>query len=174
LEGNVMNFFLPAFFAVFTIAGAVAALTLRNLVHCALALTVAFAGLGGLYVALGAQFVGLAQVLVYAGAVAILIVFAVLLVRERDEEERRAIRWGNAISGIVVAALVFASIARCILSSAGLRHAAPAAPAAGIREIGIVMMRDYVLPLEIVGVLLTAAMLGAVILALRERSVVQR
>ena len=64
-----------------TLAGAIAAMSLRNLVHCALALTVAFAGLAALYLQLDAQFVGFAQILVYVGAVAILIVFAVLLTR---------------------------------------------------------------------------------------------
>src|ERR1051326_3842896 len=65
--------------AVLTLASAVAAMTLRNLVHCALALVGAFAGLAALYLQLDAQFVGFAQILVYVGAVAILIVFAILL-----------------------------------------------------------------------------------------------
>src|SRR5437867_7794716 len=67
--------------ALVTLAGAIAAMTLRHLVHCALALTVAFAGLATLFLQLDAQFVGLAQILVYIGAVAILIVFAILLTR---------------------------------------------------------------------------------------------
>src|SRR5437899_7909108 len=70
--------------AVITIASAVAAMTLRNLVHCALALAVTFAGLAALYLLLQAQFVGFAQILVYVGAVAILIVFAILLTRGQD------------------------------------------------------------------------------------------
>ena len=64
-----------------TVAAAVAAMGLRNLVHCALALTVALVGLALAYLQLDAQFVGLAQILVYVGAVAILIVFAILLTR---------------------------------------------------------------------------------------------
>jgi len=168
-----MNFALPAFFAALSIAGAVAALSLRNLVHCALALVLAFAGLGGLYVALGAQFAGLAQILVYSGAVAILIVFAVLLVRERDEEQRHPIRWSNSLSGIAVAVLVFIAIARILTSDSSLHRAAPAAPSATIRDIGTMMMGADILPLEIIGLLLTAAMLGAVILALRERNAVK-
>ena len=67
--------------AALTVASAIATMSLRNLVHCALALAVAFAGLAGLYLRLDAQFVGFAQVLVYVGAVAILIVFAILLTR---------------------------------------------------------------------------------------------
>ena len=66
-----------------TLASAVAAMSLRNLVHCALALTVTFAGLAAFYLQLDAQFVGFAQILVYVGAVAILIVFAILLTRGR-------------------------------------------------------------------------------------------
>ena len=69
-------------FAILTVAGAVAAMSLRNIVHSVLALTVAFAGLAAVYLQLGAQFIGLAQILVYVGAVAILIVFAILLTRD--------------------------------------------------------------------------------------------
>ena len=60
--------------AVVTLVGACAAMMLRGLVHCALALAVAFAGIGTLYLSLGAQFLGLAQLLVYVGAIAVLIV----------------------------------------------------------------------------------------------------
>ena len=62
-------------------AGGLAAVLLKNTVHCALALTVAFAGLALLFLELDAQFAGFAQILVYIGAVAILVVFAILLTR---------------------------------------------------------------------------------------------
>jgi len=67
-----------------TLAGSVAAISLRNLVHCALAGGVAFAGLAAMYLRLGAEFVGFAQVLVYIGTVAILILFAILLTRGNE------------------------------------------------------------------------------------------
>src|SRR5258707_15357442 len=70
--------------AVLTLASAIAAMTLRNLVHCALCLIVTFAGLAVLFLQLNAQFVGFAQVLVYIGAVAILILFAILLPRSSE------------------------------------------------------------------------------------------
>ena len=70
-----------AIIAVLTLASAVAAMSLRNLVHCALMLMVTFAGLAAFYLQLDAQFVGFAQILIYIGAVAILIVFAILLTR---------------------------------------------------------------------------------------------
>src|SRR5881396_4263307 len=74
-----------------TLAGAIAAMSLRNLVHCALSLVLALGGLATLFLQLDAQFVGLAQILVYIGAVAILIVFAILLTRSDDQTPRMAI-----------------------------------------------------------------------------------
>src|SRR6266700_5587021 len=68
-----------AIIATLTVASAVAVMTLRNLVHCALSLMLTFVGLAALFLQLNAQFVGFAQILVYVGAVAILIVFAILL-----------------------------------------------------------------------------------------------
>ena len=70
-----------ALIAFVTLVSATAAVSLRNLVHCALSLTITFAGLAALYLHLNAQFVGFVQILVYIGAVAILIVFAILLTR---------------------------------------------------------------------------------------------
>ena len=67
--------------AALTVAGGLAAMLLKNTVHCALALTVAFAGLALFFLNLDAQFAGFAQILVYIGAVAILVVFAILLTK---------------------------------------------------------------------------------------------
>jgi NADH-quinone oxidoreductase subunit J len=92
-----------------TLLAAAAAMSLRNLVHCALSLVVALAGLAALYLQLDAQFVGFAQILVYVGAVAILIVFAVLLTRS-DATPNQAILAPGWIVGILVSAVVFAML----------------------------------------------------------------
>src|SRR6266576_1845986 len=97
-----------------TLAGAVAAMSLRNLVHCALALTVSFAGLAAAYLQLGAQFVGFTQILVYIGAVAILIVFAILLTRG-SEPPQQSIVSGRWLMGVAVAALTFVSLMVTVL-----------------------------------------------------------
>src|SRR5437588_10296394 len=91
--------------ALLTIASAVSAMTLRNVVHCALALTMAFAGLAALYLQLDAQFVGFAQILVYVGAVAILIVFAVLLTRGAEMPQQSIFSSHSAV-GLAIAAIV--------------------------------------------------------------------
>ena len=85
--------------AALTVAGGLAAVLLKNLVHCALALTVAFAGLALLFLELDAQFAGFAQILVYIGAVAILVVFAILLTRGRKRQKTAVSSAGHGWPG---------------------------------------------------------------------------
>jgi NADH:ubiquinone oxidoreductase subunit 6 (subunit J) len=153
--------------AVVTLLAAAAAMSLRNLVHCALSLVVALAGLAALYLNLGAQFVGFAQILVYVGAVAILIVFAVLLTRS-DATPNQTILSPGWFSGIVISAVVFALLGWAALNSTGLPGEMPPAPEATVKNIGDALMTRYVLPLEVIGLLLTAALIGAVIIAMRD------
>src|SRR5215217_95101 len=89
--------------AVVMLAGALAAALLPRLIHAALCLVVAFLGIAGFYFLLGAEFVGLVQIFVYVGAVAVLIVFTILLTR-RDGEKDGSFHW----SGPILALAVFA------------------------------------------------------------------
>jgi NADH-quinone oxidoreductase subunit J len=153
--------------AALILAAAVAAMTLRNLVHCALALVVAFVGLAAAFLQLDAQFVGFAQILVYVGAVAILIVFAVLLTRGGQAAERNVFA-GDWKWGALVAALVFGVLAWAIKHS-GASQRPPADPAVvTVKQIGDALMTRFVLPLEVIGLLLTAALIGSVIIAMKE------
>jgi NADH-quinone oxidoreductase subunit J len=160
-----------AFYAIaaLTVAGALAAVLLKNLVHCALALTVAFAGLALLFLELDAQFAGFAQILVYIGAVAILVVFAILLTRSSETSSDGGVYSRTWLAGLAVAAAVFAVLGWAILQTAPLLPKASPAPVVTVDEIGKALMGRYVLPLEIVAVLLTAALIGAVIVAMHEK-----
>jgi NADH-quinone oxidoreductase subunit J len=153
-----------------TVAGALAAALLRNLVHCALSLTVTFAGLALLYLQLDAQFAGFAQILVYIGAVAILVVFAILLTRGAGIPEYHSYS-SSWFAGVVIAAAVFALLAWAVLKSLPANVPTTAAPVATVQSIGAALMSSYVLPLEIVAILLTVALIGAVIVAMPETKV---
>src|ERR1700759_1104498 len=119
--------------ATITLAGACAAMMLRDLVHCALAVAIAFAGLGTLYLNLGAQFLGLAQLLVYVGAIAVLIVFVILLTRAGDSDAPQSRR--SAALGILVSVAVFGVLAWALVRSFAM-HAAPRTVASiGVREL---------------------------------------
>jgi len=156
-----------AILALITIASAIAAMSLRNLIHCALALVGAFAGLAALYLQLGAQFVGFAQILVYVGAVAILIVFAILLTGGGESPQQPVFSPSWCIGGGVTAA-VFGVLVWAIGSSNAFTDTLPPASEVSVHQIGDQLMTRYILPLEVVGLLLTAALIGAVIIAMKQ------
>ncbi|MGB7744143.1 MAG: NADH-quinone oxidoreductase subunit J, partial [Terracidiphilus sp.] len=148
--------------AALTIAGGLAAILLKHLIHAALAVTIAFAGLALLFLQLDAQFAGFAQILVYIGAVAILVVFAILLTRGADLP-REGVFSPTWLLGLVIAAGVFAVLGWAVLRSVNAIPQQAAVPAVTVLDIGNALVGRYVLPLEIVALLLTAATIGAVI-----------
>ena len=150
--------------AIITLSGALAAATLRKLIHAALCLVIAFVGLAASFFLLGAEFVGLVQVFVYVGAVAVLIVFTILLTR-REANGTRGINWGGAI----VALAVFGGLLWTILKTKSLAIPAPQIEPLTVKRIGAVLMTDFVWPLQCVGLILTAALIGALVLVMEEK-----
>jgi NADH-quinone oxidoreductase subunit J len=151
--------------AILTVAGTAAAMGMRNAVHCVLALTLGFAGVAAIYLQLDAQFVGLTQIMVYVGAVAILAVFAIMMTHSPNTVKVAAYSSYWFIGGIV-AASVFAVLAWAISSSGISAQALPPQPVVTVQQIGDSLMHRFVLPLEIMGLLLTAALIGAVVIAM--------
>lgn len=162
------NEFVFLICAAVTLAGAVAAVMLRNLVHCALCAAGAFAGLAAIYLQLNAEFVGFAQLLIYVGAIAILIVFTVLLTRGADIQPAAATTSPSWWLGLPVSALVLVCLIGSMLKSPNLLHGPAQNVHAPVKQIGEQLMNQYVMPLEAIGLLLTAALLGAVVIGLRE------
>ena len=152
------------FIAIMTLAAALASATLPRLIHAALSLVVAFLGIAAFFFWLGAEFVGLVQVFVYVGAVAVLIVFTILLTRP-NEEVIAGFNW----SGVFIALGVFVALASAILCTVSLSPDAPAMEALTVKRIGEELMTNYVWPLQCVGLLLTAALVGALVLVMEEK-----
>ncbi len=150
--------------AILTLAAALAAALLPKLIHAALSFAVAFVGVAAFYFLLGAEFVGLVQIFVYVGAVAVLIVFTILLTR-RDVEKDPGFNWG----GVFVALAVFAALVWAILKTPSLALVAPQIAPLTVKRIGEALMTDFVWPLQCVGLLLTAALIGALILVMEEK-----
>ena len=159
-----MSIFSFVAIAILTLAAALAAGSLPKLVHAALSFAVAFVGIAAFFFLLGAEFVGLVQIFVYVGAVAVLIVFTILLTR-RDADPPGKFNWG----GVVVAIAVFAGLVWAILRTSTLAMASVPIEALTVKRIGEILMTDYVWPLQCVGVLLTAALIGALILVMEEK-----
>ena len=151
--------------AILTLAAALAAATLRKLMHAALCFALMFVGISAFFFLLGAEFVGLVQIFVYIGAVAVLIVFTILLTRH-DVEKVRSFKWG----GVIVAISVFAGLVWAIAKTKSLPLSPPKFEPVTVHRIGELLMTTYVWPLQCVGVLLTAALIGALILVMEEKS----
>lgn len=152
-------------FAILAVASAWGVVTSKNIVHSALFLALSFVGVAALYVMMDADFIAAVQILVYTGAVAIMVVFAVMLtlrgdVAESSPENRK---WGW---GLFTAALVFVMLALVILTNVDWRILAGPWPvqnsAAVLSEL---MLTNYMIPFEAAAILLTVALVGAVILA---------
>ncbi len=150
--------------AILTCVGALAAATLPRLIHAALSLVAAFVGLAAFYILLGAEFVGLVQIFIYVGAVAVLIVFTILLTH-RESSDRDPFNWLGAVVAVAVCGGLFWAVAK----SAGLWSAPVPNYDLTVRKIGDALMTAYIWPLLCVGLLLTAALIGALILVFEEK-----
>ena len=159
--------------SIFTLATALAAATLSNLMHAALCLVLALLGLASFFFLLGAEFVGLALVFIYIGAVAVLIVFTILLTRRDSRDDINPptpkATAGRAWSGVLVAVAVFGGLTWAILKTPSLSIVPTHIRVLTVKQIGQTLMIGYVWPLQCVGVLLTAALIGALILVMEEK-----
>ena len=149
------------------LVSALLVVTLRDIIRSGLALTASFAALAGIYVMLGNPLVAATQVLVYIGAIAVLILFAIMLTQTKNAPSKLVFQTQ------VVAAAVAASAIAVIIVGTVVATTWPAASArmwTSTEEAARMLFRADVLPFEIVSVLLTAAVIGAVYLARREKS----
>ncbi len=158
-----------AIIAVLILASASLAMCLRNLVHSVLLLVGNWAGIAAFYLWAGAEFVAFAQLLVYVGAVSMLSLFAVLLTRRSfhdldivPESVTRA-TWALLTAGAVAGVLV-----GTILGSP-LGKVSATAPAVSVRQLGEELAGTQVAGLLIVGVILTVALLGGVVIASQDK-----
>ncbi|MDR2863597.1 MAG: NADH-quinone oxidoreductase subunit J [Puniceicoccales bacterium] len=160
--------------AVVTLGTAAVALFLKNIIHCAILLVVAWAGIAAFYLWAGAEFVAFAQVLVYVGAVSMIVLFAVLLTRPRSDATPPAAgtvavrRTAAHLWGKLTAALVATVLVAAVVTTPFAAPATDAEPVFAVKQIGLALMGEHVGALLIVGVLLTVALLGAVVIAAPE------
>jgi NADH-quinone oxidoreductase subunit J len=147
----------------FVILGASLCVVLsRNLFHSVLWLALALVGTAGLFLLLHAEFLAAVQVLLYAGGVVTIVVFAIMLTERLVGSSIRQTNRG-IVAGAVAAAAVFVGLAGTILRAA--RPVAPPAPAITTATLGRAVLTEWVLAFEVLGLLLLAALLGALYLA---------
>lgn len=167
LNGQTIAFFV---FAVFSLGGAIGVVTSRNLIHGALYLIVSLFGGAGFFVLLAAPFMAVVQVLVYIGAIAILIIFAVMLTRSmtRMSEILNRQWWLSALVGILLFVLLTVGVIMPIWGEGGINPNQPVSDnVATTEDLGVALVNgdQFVLPFLVSSLLLTGAMIGAIVLA---------
>ena len=155
--GVVIAFYV---LAVMTIGSALAVVVVRDTIHAVIALIGTFAGLAGLYVTLSADFIAIAQILIYIGAISILFLFAIVLTprASRTNQDSFLRLPALALCGLVGAVLIYVA-----LDTDWALSNAPDFPETA-SQIGQLLLETYVLPFEIASVLLLVAILGSIVL----------
>ncbi|MBL0041523.1 MAG: NADH-quinone oxidoreductase subunit J [Xanthomonadales bacterium] len=155
------------------VAASVAVVTLRNPVHCALSLVLTFFTCACLWLLLRAEFLAIALVLVYVGAVMVLFLFVVMMLDIKSLPSREGFTT-YLPAGLVVALIMLAELiglmgARKLMQGGGVRDAAAEQGLSNTEWLGRTLFSDYILPFEIAAVILTVAIVAAVALTLRHR-----
>jgi NADH-quinone oxidoreductase subunit J len=166
LLGGSFNDALVASLGTLLLVAAIAVVTMRDIIRCGLAMIVCFSALAGLYVTLGATLVAAAQVIVYIGAISVLILFAIMLTQDKVAPSRLVFQTQAApaaVAAIIIAVLVSLAAAGTNWGTVSddLRIAT--------RDLANLLFGSYVLAFEAVSVLLLAAVIGGVFLAKREK-----
>lgn len=154
-----------ALVGLFTAGAAVLTVTSKNLVHAALSLAATLAGIAGVFLVLHADFLALVQLVVYVGAVAVLFLFGLMLTRAPIGRE--ALDSQNRGLGLAVAGGLFVVLSSLIIGAFGTDTVAQVT-GPGIEVIGLAIFADWVLPFELLSMLLLGALIGAIMLARRE------
>jgi NADH-quinone oxidoreductase subunit J len=159
--------------AAVTLGGAVMVVTVRNLIHAALWLILSLFGVAVIYALLSATFFTVVQVVIYIGAIAILMIFAIMLTRRVKQDTGRTVNKGWWVAGLL-SLLLFTSLIWLFSTWSGFRTPMPelATDVDTIKVLGaaLVSPNQYVLPFEVASVLLLAALIGSVVVAWERKS----
>jgi NADH-quinone oxidoreductase subunit J len=146
--------------AAITLISALMVAVVRDLIHAVLFLILSFIGVAGLYITLSADFVAVVQVLIYAGAISVLMIFAVLLT-PRSDRDNAPVSYAaplSVLAGLLGAVIIFVGLDTDWRQVEGDRFGQTAA------EIGQALLDPYALPFEVASIVLVVAMIGAIIL----------
>jgi NADH-quinone oxidoreductase subunit J len=164
---ELIVFFVLALLAV---GGALSLIFQKHPIHSALSLIVVMVALAGLYLLMGAEFVAAVQIIVYGGAIMVLFVFVIMLLNAGIEEHTSISRLAG-FPGILLALALTGFIAATIARSTdSVQAAAQPGNMSSTRDLSTMIFRDFVYPFELTSFLILVAVLGAIVLAQREKS----
>ncbi len=149
--------------AIFTLGSALLMVMNKNIFHSALYMVLTFIGVAGVYVMLNADFMAAVQILVYAGAIAIFLVFGIMLTQRGNMKQTNLFSAHVAVAGLVSLAMIVINGFMVLNTNWPVSTAEP--PSNTVSLIADLMLTKYVVPFEVAAILLLVALLGAVIIA---------
>ncbi|KGP71792.1 NADH-quinone oxidoreductase subunit J [Pontibacillus yanchengensis] len=165
MTGEVMIFLVLATIAIF---GALVMLNASKVIHMLLALVLTFLSIAGLYVMLSAEFVAVVQVLIYSGAISIMMIFGIMLTKHHHDAKERTYRSSQRGWLVGVAMVLFFGIMYVLIEGVNFGATAPDLHVENTKQIGLSLYSHYVIPFELVSIVLLVAFIGAILLAKRE------
>lgn len=165
------DFILFALLSVVTLVSAYRMVTVRLITHSALFMALTFTAVAGIFLLLQAEFVAAIQVLIYAGAITTMVIFAIMLSGLKDirgEAGQKAPKWSTSNPTVIVVGAIFAAFMSYIYYAANLPAERTPNALATVEAVGYSLFSTYVIPFEISSVLLLIAMVGAIILTAKE------
>jgi NADH-quinone oxidoreductase subunit J len=170
MEMTLLETILTILLGAMAIAGALAVILSRNLVYSAIALLVNFCALGALYILLSAEFLGIVQLIVYGGAIVVLFLFALMLVGGRRKVDEKLLRPIGNVIAIGLGILLVLEMGYVFLTSEIAGQTGRITPEVigqegHIQILGSTLFNEYLLPFELISILLLVAIVGAVVLA---------
>ncbi|HET7627024.1 MAG TPA: NADH-quinone oxidoreductase subunit J [Bacillales bacterium] len=163
MSGELIAFFI---LALTSIVGGVLMLNLKKVIHMVVALVFTFLGLAGIYIMLSAEFVAVVQILIYSGAVSIIMLFGIMLTKHNDRAKEVVSKWRHFT--VAAGVLVFFGIMFYGIRDLDFGRAAKSLQDDNTQQIGIELYTHYLLPFEIASLLLLVALVGAVLMARNE------
>jgi NADH-quinone oxidoreductase subunit J len=154
-------------FAALTVGSAFVVVFSRSLIYSAFSLLFTFMGVAGLYVLLSADFIAVAQIMVYIGGILILLVFGVMLTRNATDVEIRA-GTVKTLPALIVAGVAIGTLVNVFTQADWLQVQRMPDIEGTTLEIGELLMTTFILPFEVAGILLLVAVMGAALIARRE------
>jgi NADH-quinone oxidoreductase subunit J len=152
--------------AIIATGSAIMVVTLKNIFHSALFLVLTFFSIAGIYVILNAEFLAAVQILIYVGAITILMIFAIMLTHQLFSKSLRQVNEQVIPASLIT--LVFFGLSIFTLVKTAWPISGAQLPSNRIFEIGRLLMSEYVIPFEVVSIVLLVALIGAIVIARRE------
>ena len=162
------EFFAFVVLAIVAIVGGMLLLNLSKVVHMVVALVFTFISIAGIYVLLSAEFLGVVQVMIYSGAITIIMLFGIMLTKHNDvdESDMRISGWKRVL--IFLGVVIFGAVFYFGIYNLDFGSSPAALHENNTEQLGIALFSDYIIPFELMSVLLLVAFVGAIVLSRKD------